>query len=172
LSRNVRAVSASIQAEIPSVSWLGESASAAWPSQPVSESGRFTGKSVASAENFPPYSRAAATAFHRLPVHGISGDCLRRRRFAATARRCKSSPAKSRTLQKSVGPGFPHHKFLRQGRSCRHLHSAPARPGVGAAHALVASTGSTSHPLGGSASLPTRRALAGCTVQRRRRGIR
>jgi len=27
---------------------------------------------------FPPYSRAAATAFHRLPVRGVSCDCGRR----------------------------------------------------------------------------------------------
>ena len=31
------------------------------------------------AEELPPYSRAAATDFHRLPVRGVSGDCGRRR---------------------------------------------------------------------------------------------
>jgi len=33
----------------------------------------------------PPYSRAAATVFHRLPVRGVSGDCGRRRENSTRA---------------------------------------------------------------------------------------
>ena len=68
-----------IRIETPPVSWLGEFApiyrgTPARPSHPAhreSRSIRCAGP-VARAEKFPPYSRAAATVFHRLPVRGVS----------------------------------------------------------------------------------------------------
>jgi hypothetical protein len=50
---------------------------------------------------FSPYSRAAATDFHRLPVRGVSGECLRRFRsrlapLASAAISCRLSETPSR----------------------------------------------------------------------------
>jgi hypothetical protein len=74
--------------ETPSVSWLGRfhpcttgaAAAFPFPQQRISDSLLET---VARAENLSPYSRAAATAFHRLPMHGVSGGCRRRAKFLA-----------------------------------------------------------------------------------------
>jgi len=57
--------------ETPPVSWLGGILlGPAFP--PRCRVFRRSTEAVARARLLPPYSRAAATAFHRLPVHGVS----------------------------------------------------------------------------------------------------
>ena len=51
---------------------------AAWHLAGASRSAIRCSDSGCAPKNSPPYSRAAATAFHRLPVRGVSGDCGRR----------------------------------------------------------------------------------------------
>ena len=72
-ARNLRASRPGSRA--PSVSWLGGSIERRGLPIPLParwlEPARGT---VVRARQFPPYSRAAATAFHRLPVHGVSGE--------------------------------------------------------------------------------------------------
>jgi len=63
--------------ETPPVSWLGEwprdIGAAARPSRRGTESHRFAARTSGTRQKtFSPYSRAAATAFHRLPVRGVS----------------------------------------------------------------------------------------------------
>ena len=69
--------------ETSPVSWLGgslrihRSGSAVFPSGSESLAIHRPRQWLAP-KNPPPYSRAAATAFHRLPVHEVSGECGRR----------------------------------------------------------------------------------------------
>src|SRR5579862_3287238 len=72
-----RACGVHFRIETPPVSWLGELSryirdpSAAFPSRHRISIDSLAGP-VARAEKLPPYSRAAATVFHRLPVRGVS----------------------------------------------------------------------------------------------------
>jgi len=81
-----------IRIETPPVSWLGglsgwslwqrkwdPGSSAAFPSFARNRGLlRFFASDSGARWKSPPYSRAAATVFHRLPVRGVSGDCVRR----------------------------------------------------------------------------------------------
>src|SRR5208282_2741731 len=84
----VRAASARTWIETPPVSWLGGEARLPGPIRYVTlfATSRIIGglpipllQDSGWRRKIPPYSRAAATAFHRLPVRGVSGDCGRRR---------------------------------------------------------------------------------------------
>ena len=58
--------------EAPSVSWLGGSVRRGLPIPAPIRGIESADATVVRARQFPPYSRAAATVFHRLPVHGVS----------------------------------------------------------------------------------------------------
>src|SRR5690348_1864676 len=66
-----RATALTFEIETPPVSWLG----GALLARPSRTDGRVFRRSARRSDArpiFPPYSRAAAAAFHRLPVHGVS----------------------------------------------------------------------------------------------------
>ena len=101
---------------------------AARPSHPVIESVRIRCAGQWHApKTFPPYSRAAATDFHRLPVRGVSCDCGRRSAMAERAPlakaaerprefvRCKLNPCSAIPSQNHPrAPARPHLHFERR----------------------------------------------------------
>jgi len=85
------------QIETPPVSWLSGPLTFRWkklnepwastrPSHPGpyhSDFEWFASKNSGVRRKNPPYSRASATALHRLPMRGVSGDCERCREALA-----------------------------------------------------------------------------------------
>jgi hypothetical protein len=68
---------------------------------------------VVRARQFPPYSRAAATAFHRLPVHGVSVNVngARSRRISPTANAAETSSVANQIRFQNLKSQIPNSRY-------------------------------------------------------------